>query len=78
MFLTLIPLCVFQPGGQMNWTPEIDKLILEMLANRTPPSCFRSNLEATARTILPHQKIVMEMPCTRYVRGLGITFETSS
>ena len=32
----------------MHWKPNVDKLILAWLANRTPPSCIRVNIVSMA------------------------------
>ena len=33
-------------GGTCEWLPHVDKLIIEMLANRTPPMCIQANIFA--------------------------------
>ena len=40
-------------GGCMTWLPHVDKLVLEMLANRTQPSCVQSNILVVAKVIHP-------------------------
>ena len=40
-------------GGSMTWMPHVDKLILELLANRTQPSCVQSNILVVANVIHP-------------------------
>ena len=57
-------------GGHEEWKPGVDKLILEMLSNRTPPSCIPSNIVACAKCFLPNSKVVKELPCVKYIREL--------
>lgn len=57
--------------GNMQWKPQVDKLCLEMLANRTPPRCIQANIIAMAHTICPHMKIVEELPSLKHIRHLG-------
>ena len=40
-------------GGCMMWMPNVDKLVLEMLANRTQPSYVQSNIHVVAKVIHP-------------------------
>jgi len=42
-------------------------LILEMLANRTPPTCIQSNIVACCGHILPGQDITKEIPGVKHV-----------
>ena len=37
---TLWCLSILVTGGHMEWNTNIDKLVLNWLANRTPPSCI--------------------------------------
>ena len=57
-------------GGHDEWKPHVDKLILEMLSNRTPPSCIPSNILACAKCFLPNSNVVKELPCVKYIREL--------
>ena len=52
----------------MHWMPMVDKLIVKMLANRTPPTCIQSNILAMARVVFPNHNIVKELPSHRYIR----------
>ena len=38
-------------GGHCEWLPHVDKLILEMLANRTPPTCIQANIFDMTRVL---------------------------
>jgi len=50
-------------GGTMQWLPHFDKLLLEWLANRMPPSCIQANLLAVAHHLLNGSNdIVKEIP----------------
>ena len=57
-------------GGSMHWKPNVDKLILAWLANRTPPSCIRVNIVSMALAINPNTNVVKEAPCMKYIREL--------
>ena len=57
--------------GNMQWKPEVDKLCLEMLANRTPPTCIQSNILAMAKVMSPNVDIVNELPSLKHIRSLG-------
>ena len=56
-------------GGTEQWNFTVEALILEALANRTPPSCIQANILAFARTILPHEDIVDSIPSVRHIQG---------
>lgn len=60
----------------MEWTARVDKLILEMLYNRTPPTCIQANILATARAFFPSGDIVKEIPCVKYIRNMRTTLLT--
>jgi hypothetical protein len=53
-----------------------DKLIMEMLANRTPPTCIQANLYAMAKVIHPDFNIVTDLPSLKYIKDLRIPFYT--
>ena len=54
----------------MEWNTNTDKLILNWLANRTPPSCIRVNLLSMALAINPNFEVVKEIPCVRHIQVL--------
>ena len=54
----------------MKWLPHVDKLVMEMLAYRTPPSCIQANLLAMARTLNAKSKVIEEIPCRKYIQNL--------
>ena len=49
-------------GGRIEWMPYINKLVLKMLVNRTPPSCIQKNILATARVVSPTYNIRSPIP----------------
>ena len=53
----------------MTWMPHVDKLILELLANRTQPSCVQSNILVVAKVIHPTWDVIKELPSRRYIRS---------
>jgi hypothetical protein len=57
-------------GAHAEWVPEVDKLILEMLANRTPPTCIQANIYAMAQVIHPTIDVVKELPCIKHIKNL--------
>lgn len=63
-------------GVHAEWLPHVDKLIIEMLANRTPPTCIQANIYAMAKVIYPHDDIVKELPSLKYIKDLRIPLYT--
>ena len=62
----------------MEWMPHVDKLVLEMLFNRTPPTCIQANILATARTFMPGTDIVKEIPSLSHIRNLRTVLLTTT
>ena len=54
----------------MQWLPHVDKLVMEMLAYRTPPSCIQANLLAMARTLNAKSEVIKEIPCRKHIQNL--------
>ena len=54
----------------MRWKQTVDKLILEWLANRTPPECIRVNILSMAVAINPNSQVVTEIPCRKHIQNL--------
>ena len=50
--------------------PHVDKLILEMLANRTDPTCIQANIYAVAHTIFPNEDVVLELPSIKHIKNI--------
>ena len=57
-------------GAHAEWLPHVDKLIIEMLSNRTQPSCIQANIFAMSRTLQPEQDIIKELPSLKYIKNL--------
>ena len=60
-------------GSHSEWLPHVDKLILEMLSNRTPPTCVQANIHAVAKTLFPNINIVKELPSLKHIKNLWTT-----
>ena len=54
----------------MMWQFHVEKLILEMLANRTPPSSIQANIVSFCSHILPGQDVIEELPCVKHIRDM--------
>ena len=54
----------------MQWMPHVDKLIVEMLANRTPAPSIQKNILAMACVIHPNLNIVHELPSLKHIRNM--------
>ena len=52
----------------MEWDSTVTQLIMEQLANRTPPSCICPNILSTLEIIIPKTQIMVESPSIRFVR----------
>ena len=67
---TLWCLSILLTGGHMEWNTNSDKLILNWLANCTPPSCIRVNLISMEMAINPNFEVVKEIPCVQHIQLL--------
>ena len=63
-------------GGSCEWLPHVDKLILEMLANRTPPTCIQANIFAMSRVLHSEIDIVRELPSVKHIKSLRTVLST--
>ena len=54
----------------MEWNTISDKLILNWLANCTPPYCIQVNLLLMALAINHNFEVVNEIPCVRHIQVL--------
>ncbi len=63
-------------GGSCKWLPHVDKLILEMLANRTPPTCIQANIFAMLRVLHLEIDIVRELPSVKHIKSLRMILST--
>ena len=57
-------------GAHAEWLPHVDKLILEMHANKTPPSCIQSNIYAMSRALYPDLDVVLELPSLKHIKNM--------
>ncbi len=62
----------------MKWKSHMDKIILEMLANGTPPSSIPGNIMACSKYMLPNYDVVKEVPCVEYIRNLRDVLKLTS
>jgi hypothetical protein len=44
-------------GGHMEWTVEVDKLVMELLVNRVPPTSIQACILVMARSLSPGRDI---------------------
>jgi hypothetical protein len=63
-------------GGHCEWLPHVDTLILEMLANRTPPTCIQANIFAMTRVLHSEIDIVRELPSLKHIKSLRTVLST--
>jgi hypothetical protein len=56
-----------------EWLPHVDKLAMEMVANRTLPTCIQACLYAMVKTLSPHYDIVLEFPSLTHIKNLRTT-----
>ncbi len=54
--------------GHMEWTAGCNKLVIELLANRDPPSSIQASILAMARSFFRGHDIVREQPCLKRIR----------
>ena len=57
-------------GGHMEWTVELDKLVMELLANRCPPTYIQACILVMARSLSPGHDVVRELPCLKTIRNM--------
>ena len=60
-------------GGHMEWTVQCDKLVIELLANRVPPSSIQASILAVARSFFHGHDIVRELPCVKSIQNMRST-----
>ena len=54
----------------LMWRFYVEKLILEMLANRTPPSSIQANIVSFCSHVLPGQDVIEELSCVKHIRDM--------
>ena len=57
-------------GGYMECNINSDKLILELLANRTPPSCIRVNVLPVAMATNPNSEVAKMITYIKYINNM--------
>ena len=58
-------------GGHMEWTIEVDKcFVMELLANRCPPTTIQACILIMARSLSPGHDVVCELPCLKTIRNM--------
>ena len=62
----------------MEWNTNSDKLILNWLANGTPPSYIQFNLLSMALDINPNFEVLKEIPCVRHIQVLRTVLSDST
>ncbi len=63
-------------GGSCEWLLHVDKLILEMLVNCTPPTCIQANIFAMSRVLHLEIDIVRELPSVKHIKSLRTVLST--
>ncbi len=61
---------IFSDSKHAELLPHVDKIILGMLANRSPPSCIQANNYAMAKVIFHGDDIVKELPSVNHFKQL--------
>jgi len=54
----------------MEWTIEVDKLVMELLANRCPPTSIQACILIMARSLSPGHELVCEQPCLKTIHNM--------
>ena len=57
----------------MEWTVQCDKLVMELLANRVPPTSIQASILAMARSFFHGHDIVYQLPCVKSIRNMRST-----
>ena len=57
-----------RPGGGVEWNEATTQLVLELLAQRTPPSCVVPNILSVANILLPNYAAIEKLPGMNFVR----------
>jgi len=57
-------------GGHMEWTVELDKLVMELLANRCLLTSIQACILVMARSLSPEHDVVRELPCLKTIRNM--------
>ena len=57
----------------MEWTVRCDKLVIELLAIRVPPTSIQASILAMARSFFHGHYIVHELPCLKSIQNMRST-----
>ena len=60
---------VTKTGKPKSWGPVVTQLVVEMLANGTPPSAISANILSVCRLLIPDAPIIEELPSIRFIRS---------
>ena len=60
----------------MEWGPMVNKLVIDMLANRTPSTCIQSNILAVSSALFPTRQVIQELPCVKHIRDMRVVLKT--
>ena len=60
---------VTKTGKPKTWGPVVTQLVVEMLANGTPPSAISANILSVCKLLIPDAPIIDELPSIRFVRS---------
>ena len=61
-------------GGVVTWPHWVVEIVVELMANGTPPASVAANILTICEILIPNQKIVQELPSTGWIRSCrGIT-----
>ena len=60
-------------GERMEWTVQCDKLVMELLANRVPPTSIQASILAMARSFFHGHDIVCQLPCVKSIHNMRST-----
>lgn len=52
----------------MEWNEPTTQLVLELLAQRTPPSCIVPNILSVSKVLLPNYDAVVKLPGMNFIR----------
>ena len=62
----------------MEWGPMVNKLVIEMLANCTSPTCIQSNILAVSSALFPTRQVMQELPSISHIRDMRVVLKTVS
>jgi hypothetical protein len=54
----------------MEWTIEVDKLVMELPANQCPPTSIQECILVMTRSLSQGRDVVCELPCLKSIHDL--------